>query len=65
MKQRGLLTNSRVGDIINAPSPSDGPHFLRYRISRTGMRNANVFPLPVRAAPNISFPLRDIGMLFV
>ena len=27
------------------------------------MRNASVFPLPVRAAPSTSLPLRDTGML--
>ena len=57
------LTSSLVGDMINAPKPSCGPHFRRYKISSTGMRNARVFPLPVRAAPRTSLPLREVGML--
>ena len=57
-------TSSRVGEIIKAPSPSIGPHFCRYRVSSTGIRNARVFPLPVRAAPSTSFPLSDTGILW-
>ena len=56
-------TNSRVGEITKAPKPSCGPHFLLYRISRTGMRKARVLPLPVLAAPNTSFPFSDTGRL--
>ena len=29
------------------------------------MRNARVFPLPVRAAPSTSFPFKETGKLFV
>ena len=57
-------TNSRVGEIIKAPKPSCAPHFLRYSISSTGIRNARVFPLPVRAAPSTSLPFNDMGKLF-
>lgn len=56
-----IRTSSRVGEMTSAPKPSVGPHFLRNKISRTGMRNASVLPLPVRAAPSTSFPLSARG----
>lgn len=61
--QRKGLTSSLVGEITNAPSPSCGPHLLRYSASSTGMRNASVFPLPVCAAPRTSLPLSEMGTL--
>ena len=47
--------------MIKAPKPSIGPHFVRYRRSSTGMRNASVLPEPVLAAPRTSLPKRDNG----
>ena len=58
------IASSRVGDITRAPRPSDGPHLLRYKISRTGVRKASVLPDPVRAAPSTSLPLSEIGSDF-
>ena len=57
-------TSSHVGDMISAPNPSCGPHLLRCKISRTGIRRHKVLPLPVRAAPRISLPLSETGKLF-
>jgi hypothetical protein len=50
--------------MISAPNPSCGPHLLRYKISRTGIRKHKVLPLPVRAAPRISLHLSETGRLF-
>ena len=58
------MASSRVGEIIRAPRPSTSLHFLRYKFSRTGTRNARVFPLPVFAAPRQSLPLRASGIAF-
>jgi len=50
--------------MISAPRPSNSVHFCLYRFSNTGTRNARVFPLPVFAAPRISFPFSASGMDF-
>lgn len=62
MRRKGSIrTSSRVGEMTSAPSPSCGPHLFLRRTSRTGMRKASVFPLPVRAAPRTSFPFKARG----
>ena len=60
----GWDTSSLVGDITRAPRPSYGVHCLRNSISRTGIINAKVFPLPVFAAPRMSFPFNANGSAF-
>lgn len=50
--------------MMSAPSPSSSVHFCRYRFSSTGIRNASVFPLPVFAAPRMSFPFSARGRAF-
>jgi len=49
---------------MRAPNPSDCVHFCLYKFSRTGIKNANVFPLPVLAAPKISLPFSARGKAF-
>jgi len=49
---------------MSAPRPSNSVHFCLYRFSSTGIKNANVFPLPVFAAPRISFPFSASGRAF-
>ncbi|KXT09511.1 hypothetical protein AC579_7187 [Pseudocercospora musae] len=57
------MASSLVGVMIKAPRPASPPmHCVRYRFSRTGMRNAKVLPLPVFAAPRTSFPFKASGM---
>ena len=56
------MANSRVGEMIKAPRPSNSDHCRRYSSSRTGMRKASVLPLPVLAAPRQSAPLRARGI---
>ena len=58
------MASSRVGDIISAPSPSNSVHLCLYRFSSTGTKNASVLPLPVFAAPRISFPFSASGIDF-
>ena len=57
-------TRSRVGDTISPPNPSCGPHLLRCKIARNGIRKHKVLPLPVRAPPRISSPSGETGRLF-
>jgi hypothetical protein len=54
------IANSRVGDMITAPSPSVMDQPSLYNFSRTGITKARVFPDPVFAAPNTSL-LREAG----
>ena len=58
-------TNSLVGLIIRAPSPSIGPHFFRYSVSNTGIKKAKVLPEPVLAAPSTSLPFSAKGIAFI
>jgi len=57
-------TSSLVGLIIKAPNPSFGPHFFLNKFSKTGIKNARVFPLPVLAAPSTSLPFKARGKDF-
>lgn len=43
-------------------APFLGLNFRRCRSSTAGIRNAKVFPEPVRAAPNTSFPASNGGI---
>lgn len=38
--------------------------YLKLRRSSAGIRNARVFPLPVAAQAQISFPMSPTGMAF-
>ena len=54
--------SSRVGDSTIAPSPCAKSQLDRYRLSRSGIANASVFPEPVLAAPNTSRPASRWGI---
>ena len=50
------MASSLVGEMTITPVPFRGMNLAAYKSSMAGIKNAKVFPDPVRAAPKTSRP---------